>query len=169
MVSFRMRTAGQLSRATANATVVVAIAVFLASSGVSVLAQNIGTPAVFSPPQPTNVDQIRAIIEVPGLCSPFDPSTVVVGNTIRTTLRLGNCIIGPPPFPSQYDVVFGPVTANTYTYEVYFIYNTAPELQSRQQLVVTQSLAAVPALSIRALLLLVVALAAVAAASFRAG
>jgi hypothetical protein len=126
-----------------------------------------GPLPVFDPAAPTSADAIRARISVPGGCG-VDDLTVVDGTTVRTTLRLFGCGTGPPPITSWHDVVFGPLPANHYLYEV--VWNAEfdpPALVSRQALVVAAALPQAPALSPAALLVLMFALAMVAVCVMR--
>ena len=110
-------------------------------------AGQVGPPAVFTPAAPTEHGLIRATFSVPGLCG-TDSSTIVDGTTVRTTVALIGCVIGPPPFPQDLQVVFGPLPAGAYTYEIYLLFEEeeTPELRSRQPLVVNALIPGVPTL-----------------------
>lgn len=125
-------------------------------------AQAVWPPAVFVPPAPTELDRIRADFDVPQ--DPIANSTTVTGTLVRTDVTLGPGIIGPPPVIVPYSVLFGPLPANTYTYEIYLHFaDGTVELRSRQILVVSAAPAAIPAMSAPFLLVLMLSLAAVAA------
>lgn len=115
---------------------------------VSVSAGVTWPPATFSPANPTSANPIQATFTVPGGCG-IDSSTFVVGAFVRTTVLLFGCGVGPPPFTVDETVVFGPLPANTYTYEIYFDAEfDLPELRSEQTLIVSAAAATdVPALS----------------------
>jgi hypothetical protein len=124
-------------------------------------AQHVEGPVELSPTAPTERDQITVRFTVWGFCG-IERSTTVVGTLVRTTINLTGCIIGPPPGPSPNDAVFGPLPANTYTYELYFTYEGgSPQLVSRQPLVVSAA-PPIPALSGLSLVVLTVALIGVA-------
>ena len=116
-------------------------------------------PAVFTPANPTDVQQIRAAYTAPGICG-LNPTTVVNGTVVRTTVTVGGCVLGPPAFQITAYAFFGPLSAGNYTYELYEVDldsgNPTPRLVSSQPLVVT---AAVPALSPAILFVLLLALA----------
>ncbi|HEV7766467.1 MAG TPA: hypothetical protein VGQ76_15805 [Thermoanaerobaculia bacterium] len=129
---------------------------------VGVFAQ-VGPAAVIYPAAPTDQDQIRATFSVPGLCL-TELSTVIEGSTVRTTVTLFGCVIGPPSFPQNVQAVFGPLSAGTYTYETYLLFaeeSDTPELRSQQSLVVAASVPGVPTLAESSRLLLLVLLATV--------
>jgi hypothetical protein len=102
----------------------------------------------FTPANPTSQDRIGVFVDVPGGCTPT-PTTVLTGTTIRSDLVFGGCFLGPPAFTYKYSFDFGPLAPNTYTYEVYFAFpGFAPELQSRQTLVVAAAPEPIPTLSL---------------------
>src|SRR5688500_10836775 len=108
-------------------------------------AQSFGPPAEFVPPAPTERDEIWAtIFNVPnGFCE-IEPSTVVAGSVIRTTIPVDICIIGPPPIFVTVAAPLGRLPANTYTYEVYLDFGDGPVLRSRQTLIVAAALDPIP-------------------------
>ena len=128
-------------------------------------AQIVVGPAVFTPASPRDVDLIRAEFGTPGGCGE-QSTTTVTGMTIRTTVsvNLSGCIIGPPSYIAPALAFFGPLSAGTYTYELYEIDlsspTQAPRFVSRQRLVVAAS--SIPTLSPGILPLLMLALVGVA-------
>jgi hypothetical protein len=128
--------------------------------GAMVAAAQEWPPATFLPAAPTSRDAIRAVFEIPG-CIPIGV-TSIVGTVIREDIML-SCTQGPPPITIRYFSGFGPLPANTYTYEIYFDYRRGdpPLLRSTQQLVVTEAVE-IPTLSDTVLLMMGVALAYVA-------
>ena len=131
----------------------------LAFVAVVASSQFITGPAVFSPANPTDAQQIRATYTAPGLCG-TSPSTVVSGTDVRTTVSVGGCLIGPPPFQTPASAFFGPLPAGTYTYEIYEVYEGGlPRFVSTQPLVV---IASVPTLHPIALVALVLAFGSIA-------
>ncbi|HYM62851.1 MAG TPA: hypothetical protein VEZ11_18340 [Thermoanaerobaculia bacterium] len=121
-------------------------------------AQIVG-PAIFTPANPNDANQIRAAYTAPGLCG-VSPTTAVNGIAVRTTVAVAGCLIGPPAFQVTAYAFFGPLPAGAYTYELYSVdldAGTPPHLVSTQPLVVTASSA--PTLSPALLLALILALA----------
>lgn len=110
-------------------------------------AGQVGSSAIFTPAAPTEHGLIRATFSVPGLCG-TDSSTIVEGTTVRTTVALFGCVIGPPSNPQTLRVVFGPLPAGAYTYEIYLLVDEEGELDlsSRQPLVVSAFVPGVPTL-----------------------
>jgi len=99
------------------------------------------TDITFTPSSPTAADVVTARIRIMAPICGFFPVTVVNGNTIRTTIGLRGCVLGPPgTFPATVITQFGPVPAGSYTYEVYFQYETfPPEFSSQTTLVVADA------------------------------
>ncbi len=134
---------------------------------VSILATSAGSadvfgPITFSPSAPTELDQIQATFTKTGSCA-FNSSTIVAGTIVRTTVSAANCVLGPPPVETAETAVFGPLPPNTYTYELWFRYESdAPVLRAQTQLVVAAPPALVPTLSPVFLTVLVISLAVVA-------
>jgi len=126
-------------------------------------------PAVtITPPAPTAADEILAQIDVlvPGLCGVLD-STNVVGNLVTTTITVQNCFLSQPGVVQQ-NVVFGPLPAGTYTYDIYVIYEgDPPVLHSSHQIVVSAAVAPIPALGPSALVTLAAFIALAASLALR--
>jgi hypothetical protein len=141
-------------------SVMVALTLTLILSG-TLHAQLLTAPAVFSPAAPDENDEIRAVFHILGLCD-NEPTTVVAGSVVRTTIVVTDCIPGPPPPVIPFDVFFGPIPAGTYTYEIFLDLGLGPELRSTQPLVIAAVAPTVPALSPLMLLLFGSALAGVA-------
>jgi hypothetical protein len=117
-----------------------------------------------APSAPTAADVLVATIEVPSGCT-VTSATTVTGSVVRTDVAISGCIVGPPPFPVDHVVEFGPLAAGTYTYQVYFSDEGGPpELEEELPLVIAPAIApaAVPTMSELALLLLVAGIAATA-------
>jgi hypothetical protein len=80
---------------------------------------------------------ILAAIDIPGGC-PFQSTTSVTGDTIRTDLVFANCGIGFPPFSVQGYATFGPLPPSDYTYDVYFTFpDSGPNLADSRAVIVT--------------------------------
>jgi len=96
------------------------------------------TDITFTPSSPTANDIIVARVRFLALSCGFRPVTTVNGSSVRTTIEVRGCLIGPPGlFPSSVVTQFGPLAAGTYTYEVYFQYESAPpEFATQRPLVV---------------------------------
>ena len=95
------------------------------------------TTVTFTPTNPTANDVITARIEYPGLACTFVPTTIINGATVRTTVEIFGCIVGPPAGTNTQFVPFGPIPAGTYTYELIFRYeNEPPVLQAQVPLIV---------------------------------
>jgi|SRR5581483_7632663 len=125
----------------------------------NVLCQQVVGPATFTPSSPTAQDTIHATYSIVSAGCGTSSSTVVTGSVVKTTVSVSGCLIGPPPSTSSLQSTFGPLTAGTYTYEIYEVYEGGPpQFISTQPLVVS---AAVP-LSRAGLAALVLAFAAVA-------
>ncbi len=113
----------------------------------------------FAPPAPTEQDVITAIIDVFSSTIYDSPSTSVSGNVIRTNLTILGFTTGPPPFPTQLFVSFGPLPPGTYTYQVYEVYQGQSTLLSQATIVVAP---AIPAMNSLYLSILAIFLAAIA-------
>ncbi len=138
---------------------VVLLVLLVANEGGS---QTVWGPAVFIPTSPTSQNGIVARFDIPWGCS-GRASTVVAGSLVTTTVMIIGCITGPPTSPGLLDDDFGPLPAGTYTYEIYFVYQSSPtEFRSRQTLVVADPPAPIPLFSGWALVALGVTLALVA-------
>lgn len=120
------------------------VATLIAIATVHARAQTPWPPAVFSPAAPTNMDQIRADFTAPGGCD-LDATTTVSGTIVRTDVTFTGCIVGPPPIEVPTQAFFGPLPANTYMYEIYFLFEgDAPVLRSQQPLVVAAAAEPIP-------------------------
>lgn len=98
------------------------------------------------PASPVAGDFITAHIDVPGGCG-VSTSTTISGSVIRTQVVLTGCVVGPPPFTVLQVEPLGELPAGTYTYEVYFTFDSdPPALESQQTFVVAQAPARIPAL-----------------------
>lgn len=92
------------------------------------------TDITFTPSSPTANDIIVARVRFLAPSCGFLPVTTVNGNTVRTTIEIRGCVIGPPGlFPSSVVTPFGPLAAGAYTYEVYFQYEAAPPVFATQR------------------------------------
>jgi hypothetical protein len=134
--------------------------------GLPASAQILGGPAQLTPANPTAADIITALltVQVPGACE-GEATSLIDGTVIRTTIVFGECAV-TQPFTLEVFQEFGPLPANTYTYEIYVA--TAiepPTLRSTQTFqVAAASVAAVPSLSQLGAAVLALALAAAAVA-----
>ena len=155
-----------LPRLTVVIRCVIAMA-FSFSFALTAQSQGVFTPAVFSPPTPTSLDEIEATFIVTGSCF-VQNSTVVVGTTVRTTVSFRNCIIGSPGPALPEKATFGPLQAGTYTYEIYLtVDDSQPALVWQQPLVVTQPPPPIPIASVEGYTVLAAILAIVAAMVLR--
>jgi hypothetical protein len=121
--------------------------------------QVLSAPATFLPSNPSANDRVRATFSVSSVCfsGPPEISTQLVGTVVRTTVKSLSCVIGPPASVDDLTTFFGPLPANTYTYEIYLQYpDGTVEFRSSQPLVVAPS--PIPALTPRWLLLLAASL-----------
>jgi hypothetical protein len=105
-------------------------------------------PATLTPANPTSTQLIQAVFTVPSGCS-IHSTTSVVGDVVRTNVAVFECAGGPPPITEYEILAFGPLPPSSYTYEIYYTYETdPPELRSQQPLLVAAPApAAIPALS----------------------
>jgi hypothetical protein len=101
--------------------------------------------ATFTPPNPSNHDIITAEFLVRGGCD-TTIATVVNGSVVQTTVTVSNCVVLPAFYvPAQ--TMFGPLPANTYSYEIYEVLeDNPPELQSQQTLIVSFGPSSIPTL-----------------------
>jgi hypothetical protein len=113
-------------------------------------------PATFTPSAPTAQDTIHATYSLVSAGCGTSSSTALMGSTVRTTVFVSGCLIGPPPTTSSLQSTFGPIPSGTYSYEIYEVYEGgAPQLISSQPLVVAP---AIPALLPAALAALAIVL-----------
>ena len=121
--------------------------------------------AVIQPPLPAAGEFITAFIDVPGPCGTTS-STTVVGNFIRTDVRIEGCLV--PGFIVILTEPIGALPAGTYAYEIYRGDDGGPlELLSRQTIVVAAFPAAVPVSNAESLAVLALAVVGIALISLR--
>lgn len=116
----------------------------------------------FTPPNPNESNRITGLITFQYLSCTYLPTTTVTGTTVRTTIAVIGCVLGPPPGNLTLPASFGPLPAGTYTYEVYFQHGSGPPpvLGGQRPLVVLAMPApGVPTVSAVMSMLLIVAVA----------
>jgi hypothetical protein len=90
-----------------------------------------------TPQAPTREVFLNATIDfrVPGQSCQYSASTIVNGNTVRTTIAITDCEALPPAFnpPLHISPEFGPLPPGAYTYQVYFTYLSSPPRFAAQQ------------------------------------
>jgi hypothetical protein len=121
------------------------------------------TTITITPPAPTTNDVIHTTANFTwGQYCAHTLSTVVNGNTVRTTDTISLCETVPDfTFPVSLPAQFGPLPAGNYTYEVYYRFaNSSTPVLLGQQAFAVASFSPVPTLQPSALAVLALMLAA---------